>query len=168
MRTKLLLLIGVVSVLCAGSASAAAPAPQKIEAWFLTVGRSDKPVHVVAKGPVHGVGFATQIEKHVGKKDVNYVTLHFDRGTVRLTAAERLTWKIDVKRCVGHADGGGTYTITGGTGAYVGATGKGTFTTVGTAFAQRSATGECRGEKTPISQMVFDVKLTLTGTAALG
>jgi hypothetical protein len=67
-----------------------------------------------------------------------------------------------------HANGGGTYTFTGGTGIYAGITGKGTFTTVGTAFAQRSPTGACRGAKTPVSQMVFYVKLTLTGTAALG
>jgi hypothetical protein len=168
MLVKLLVLMGVVSVLCAGSASAATPAPQKIEAWFLTVGTSDKPVHVVANGPIQGVGFETQTEKQVGKKQVNYATLHFDNGTVRLTAPERFDWKMDVKHCMAHANGGGTYTLTGGTGIYAGITGKGTFTTVGTAFAQRSPTGACRGAKTPVSQMVFYVKLTLTGTAALG
>jgi hypothetical protein len=167
MRARLFLLTTATSLLCAATASAGDPAPQKIDAWFLTVGHSDKPVHVVARGPIHGVGFATQTEKQVGKKQVNYATLHFDRGTVQLVAPERFDWKIDDKQCLGHANGGGTYTIVGGTGAYAGATGKGTFTTVGTAFAQRSPTGACRGLKTPISQMVFYVKLTLKGTAAL-
>jgi hypothetical protein len=167
MRAALLVLTAAVSLLCAATASAAGPAPQTIDAWFLTVGKSDKPVHVVAKGPINGIGFATQTEKQVGKKQMNYAMLHFDRGTVRLVAPERFDWKMDQKHCLGHANGGGTYTIVGGTGLYAGATGRGTFTTVGTAFAQRSPTGACRGLKTPISQMVFYVKLTLTGTAAL-
>jgi hypothetical protein len=168
MRATLLVLTAVASLLCVATASAADPAPQEIDAWFLTVGRSDKPVHVVAKGPIHGIGFATQTEKQVGKKQVNYATLHFDRGTVRLVAPERFDWKMNVQQCLAHASGGGTYTIVGGTGAYAGAMGKGTFTTVGTAFAQRSPTGACRGLKTPISQMIFYVKLTLNGVAAVG
>jgi hypothetical protein len=167
MRATLLVLVAAVGLLCAATASAAGPAPQTIDAWFLTIGKSDKPVHVVAKGPIHGIGFETQTEKQVGKKQVNYTTLHFDRGSVRLVAPERFDWKMDQKQCLGHANGGGTYTIVGGTGAYAGATGKGTFKTVGIAFAQRSPTGACRGLKTPISEMVFYVKLTATGTAAL-
>jgi hypothetical protein len=87
---------------------------------------------------------------------------------VTFTAPERFDWKPDRARCLAHANGGGTFTITGGTGAFAGARGKGTFTAVGTAFAQRSRTGACRGLHTPVEQMVFMVKVTLTGTAAVG
>jgi hypothetical protein len=168
MLAKLLVFVSVVAAVAVGPASAAAPAPQRIEAWFLTVGTSDKPVHVVAKGPINGIGTETQTEKHVGKRQVNYATLHFDRGTVRFVAPERFDWKLDSKHCLAHANGGGTFTITGGTGAYAHATGKGTFTSIGTAFAQRTPTGTCLGSKTPPAQMIFYVKVTLTGTAALG
>jgi hypothetical protein len=173
MTAKLHVLAALAAAVAAAPASAAAqrieaPAPQRIEAWFFTVGKTDKPVHVVAKGPISGIGTATQTEKRVGKRQVNYATLHFDRGTVTFTAPERFDWKPDRAQCLAHANGGGTFTITGGTGAFTGASGKGTFTAVGTAFAQRSRTGACRGLHTPIEQMIFVVKVTLTGTAAVG
>jgi hypothetical protein len=168
MLAKLLVVIGLAAVIAVAPASAAPPAPQTIAAWFLTVGASNKPVHVVAKGPISGIGTETQTEKQVGKRQVNVATLHFDRGTVRFVAPERFDWKVDMKHCMAHANGGGTFTITGGTGAYAGATGKGTFTSIGTAFAQRTPTGACLGSKTPPAQTVFYVKVTLTGTASLG
>lgn len=40
--------------------SAANPRQQTITATFLTIGRSEKPTHVVATGPISGIGSATQ------------------------------------------------------------------------------------------------------------
>jgi hypothetical protein len=173
---RLLLTVAGIAAVVSCSAGAATggtavrgAATERITATFLTIGRSDKPTHVVATGPISGIGEATQTEKNTASGgQVNYVTLHFAGGTVRMTAVEpRFGWKLDAKTCTGSAFGNGTYTITGGTGSYSGASGKGTFTTSGTALAQRTSTGKCLGDKTPPAGTVFYVKIVLTGTATL-
>ncbi|MDX6441016.1 MAG: hypothetical protein QOE43_745 [Gaiellaceae bacterium] len=155
-----------------GFAGAAAAAPsssgaQRITATFLTIGRSDKPTHVIATGPISGSGEATQTEKQTKAGQVNFVTLHLDKGTVHIVAKEpRFGWKLNARTCTGSAYGGGTFTITGGTGAYKGANGNGTFSTSGTALAQRSTKGECRGDHTPQADTVFFIEITMKGIAS--
>jgi hypothetical protein len=152
--------------IAAAAASAAQSGKQRITATFLTIGRSDKPTHVIARGPINGIGEATQTEKQTKSGQINYVTLHFEKGTVRMVAKEpRFGWKLDPRTCTGSAYGSGTFTITGGTGAYKHATGNGTFSTTGTAIVQRSPRGKCRGDKTPQADTVFYVKISMTGIA---
>jgi hypothetical protein len=153
----------------AAGRDSSASGTQRITATFLTIGRSDKPTHVVATGPISGIGEATQTEKQTPSGgQVNYVKLHFDKGTVRMVAEEpRFGWKLNPRTCTGSAYGNGTFTITGGTGSYAGATGKGTFSTSGTAVAQRTATGKCLGGKTPAAAMVFYVEIEMKGTATV-
>jgi hypothetical protein len=165
-RYRSLVLAGALFALLAGAVHAAPTSAdrQTFAASFLTIGGVDQPTFVVAHGPVSGVATATQTEQQKNGAQINYVVLHFERGTVRMTAVEpRFGFRPDAKTCTGHAYGGGTWTITGGTGAYAGLTGKGTFSTGGTAFAQRSATGACRGEKTPVKDTVFYVTIAFRG-----
>jgi hypothetical protein len=113
------------------------------------------------------VATATQTEKEQNGAQINYVVLHFERGTVRMTAVEpRFGLRPDARSCTGRAYGDGTWTITGGTGPYAGLTGKGTFSTGGNVFAQRSGAGACRGEKTPLKETVFYVRIAFRGTVA--
>jgi hypothetical protein len=166
---RIILIPAVLAVIAAGSAGAAprAAAPQSFSVSFLTIGGADKPVYVVARGPINAVGTATQTEKDDHGVAVNYAVLHFAGGSVALTAREpRFGFKMNPRTCSGPAYGGGTWTITGGTGAYAGATGHGEFSTGGTAIAQRSRAGVCRGEKTPPAETVFYVTITMRGTAA--
>jgi hypothetical protein len=166
-RYRNLVLAGALLALLGGAAHAAPTAGghQTFSASFLTFGGVDKPTFVVAHGPITGTAIATQTEQQKNGAQVNYVTLHFERGTVRMTAVEpRFGFTTDAKSCSGHAYGGGSWTITGGTGPYAGLTGKGTFSTGGKAIAQRSVTGACRGEKTPPKDTVFYVTITFRGT----
>jgi hypothetical protein len=168
-RTRTLVLAAALLALVAGVAHAAptAAAPQTFTASFLTIGGVDKPTFVVAHGPINGVATATQTEKQKNGAQINYVVLHFERGTVRMTAVEpRFGFRLNSRSCTGPAYGGGTWTITGGTGPYAGLTGKGTFSTGGTALAQRSAGGVCRGERTPLKDTVFYVTIAFRGAVA--
>jgi hypothetical protein len=161
---------GAALAVAASGSAATGSSTQTITATFLTIAGSDKPTHVVARGPISGIGEATQTEKETPSGgQMNYVTLHFDRGTVRMVAAEpRFGWKLDPRTCTGSAYGNGTFTILGGTGRYRGASGKGTFTTSGTGLAQRTPSGKCLGPKTSPRNAVFFVRITMKGTARLG
>jgi hypothetical protein len=169
-RYRTLVLAAALLALLAILAGAVHAAPtsagrQTFTASFLTIGGVDKPTFVVAHGPIAGVATATQTEKQKNGAQVNYVVLRFERGTVRMTAVEpRFGFTPNAKSCTARASGGGTWTITGGTGPYAALTGKGTFSTGGTAFIQRSATGACRGEKTPVKETVFYVRIAFRGT----
>jgi hypothetical protein len=166
-RYRTLVLVGALLGLLAGAvhAAPASARAQTFTASFLTIAGVDKPTFVVAHGPIEGVATATQTEKQKNGAQINYVVLHFERGSVRMTAVEpRFGFAPDAATCTGRAHGGGTWTITGGTGAYAGLTGNGTFSTGGTAIAQRSVTGACRGEKTPVKETVFYVTIAFRGT----
>lgn len=169
-RTTTLAVAATALAVAASGSAATASSTQTITATFLTIGGADEPTHVVARGPISGIGEATQTEKATPSGgQMNYVTLHFDRGTVRMVAAEpRFGWKLDARTCTGSAYGNGTFKILGGTGSYRGASGKGTFTTSGTAVAQRTPSGKCLGPKTPPRSAVFFVRIAMKGTATLG
>jgi hypothetical protein len=138
---------------------------QEINAYSLTLRDKDQPVHVVASGPISGVGTLTQTDG----ENVHYVTLHFDQGSVSLEArATAEGWKsVDPRTCTARRVGRGTFTITGGTGAYEGATGEGTFTQGGIAIAQRTRSGKCLGEKTPPNDVVLYIKIKMVGEATV-
>lgn len=141
--------------------------PQRFTIYTANVRGKDAPVAVEATGPISGVGSATQAAKSMpGGRSVNYVTLRFADGTVRFVAPERSGWKIDRGSCAATAFGTGTFRITGGTGAYRGARGSGTFSNHGVAVGARDKSGACLADKAP--PVVNYVTVTLTGKAALG
>jgi len=151
-------------------AAGQAPSSQVIKVYSLTLRGEEQPVHVAARGPISGIGtVASDRETRSGR--VHQVTLRFDRGTVGLTL--RLTpegegWRsVNRRSCTAKRFGRGTFTITGGTGAYEGATGEGKFTEGGIVIAQRTTSGECLGERTPPADVVFYVKIRMVGEARM-
>lgn len=143
---------------------------QAIKLYSLTLRGDEQPAHVVARGPINGIG-TVAADRETGGGRVHQVTLRFDRGTVRLDL--RLTregegWETPNRRtCTAKRFGRGTFTITGGTGAYEGATGNGKFMEGGIAIAQRTRSGNCLGERTPLANVVFYVRISMTGDATV-
>jgi len=154
------------SLLAAAASARTQLGPQRITMTFVTLSGKEKPVHVVASGPISGTGTETQTEKNTAAGQTNYVTLHFPNGTVHLKAPEKFAWLPNLKTCSATAKGGGTFTITGGTGAFKRATGSGTFTDRGTLLGARSASGQCLGPKSHEPPKRIALTITLTGTAA--
>ena len=143
---------------------------QAIKVYSLTLRGEEQPVHVVARGAISGIG-TLAADRETGGGRLHQVTLRFDGGTVRLTL--RLTregegWRTPNRRtCTAKRFGRGTFTITGGTGAYEGASGEGTFKEGGIAIAQRTRSGKCLGERTPLANVVFYVRISMAGEATV-
>ncbi len=156
--------IMLVTAVASGAANAKA-LPQRFTLFSANVGGKDVPMAVEAAGRIKGIGTETQTEKDTSGGQINYATLHFARGTLRLVAPEQFDWKANLRTCSATASGGGTFTIEGGTGAYRGVTGKGTFTAHGILIGARSRSGKCLGEKAPPAANY--VTVTLVGTVAL-
>lgn len=98
-------------------------------------GRGDEPVTIVASGPITGVGQSIETGPDT-ETDV------FAQGTVNVVhpvASETDTF--DPVACLVRATFSGTYTVTGGTGAFAGATGQGTFTGEFVGVLRRTADG---------------------------
>ena len=70
----------------------------------------------------------------------------------------------DYKACKGNLVGRGVFTITGGTGAYAGVSGKGTYTRKGVLIGARDASGACLPKHKPKASYVT---VKFTGSAAL-
>ncbi len=139
---------------------------QRLTLLFATRNGIDEPVLAIAAGPIAGVGTETQTEQEVGDQQISYAVLHLPRGDVNLTAFETFTWTPDYRACLAHGTGSGTFTITGGTGAYTAATGQGTFTDRGLLIGARDSQGQCQGPTSPIPPKLVLVRLNATGSAA--
>jgi hypothetical protein len=146
-------------------ASGSKPLPQRLTLFSASVRGKDAPIVVQAAGPIRGLGIETQTEKNTANGQINYATLHLPNGTVRLVAPEKFVWRPDFRSCSATASGGGTFTITGGTGAYRRASGKGTFTSNGVMIGARDSHGNCLAKTQPT---INYVTVTLIGTAATG
>lgn len=158
-----------VAALGEDGATGQASSGQVIEVHSLTLRGKERPVHVVARGPISGIGTVAAQE---AKSDrVHQIMLRLDGGTVRLTL--RLTregegWRtVNRRTCSARRFGRGRFTITGGTGPYEGASGTGEFTEGGIAIAQRTRSGRCLGAKTPLADVVFYVKIRMAGDATV-
>jgi hypothetical protein len=147
------------------SAAKAKPLPQRFTLFSANVRGKDVPMAVEAAGQINGIGTETQTDKDTPGGQTNHATLHFAGGTLRLVAPEQFDWKANLRTCSATASGGGTFTIEGGTGAYRGATGKGTFTAHGVLIGARSKSGTCLGENAPPAANY--VTVTAVGTIAL-
>jgi hypothetical protein len=155
----------VVGTAAASGAANAKPLPQRFTLFSANVRGKDVPMAVEAAGQINGIGTETQTDKDTPGGQTNYATLHFARGTLRLLAPEQFDWKANLRTCTATASGGGTFTIEGGTGAYRGATGKGTFTAHGILIGARGKSGACLGESAPPAANY--VTVTAVGTIAL-
>jgi hypothetical protein len=167
-RAAAAVVLAAASLLAAAAASGASTAkalPQHITLFSASVRGKDAPIVVQAVGPISGLGTETQTEKNTANGQINYATLHFATGTVRFIAPEKFAWKPDFRSCSAPAAGGGTFTLPGGTGAYRGVSGKGTFTSNGVMIGARDAHGKCLAKAQPT---INYVTVTLVGTAATG
>jgi hypothetical protein len=158
--------VTTVSLADGATARPARPArPERITLFTATSHGHALPVAVDAVGPIHGLGSETQSETSTPGGQINHVALHLPGGVVRLRAPERFTWEANLRACAAQAHGGGTFTITGGTGKYTHATGRGTFTDTGVLIGARDGNGTCLGQHAQPRAIYVDV--TLTGTARL-
>lgn len=155
----------VAGTAAASGAARAKPVPQRFTLLSANVGGKDVPMAVEAAGQINGIGTETQTDKETPGGQTNYATLHFAHGTVRLRAPEQFGWKANLRTCTATASGGGRFTIEGGTGAYRGATGKGSFTAHGILIGARSKSGKCLGENAPPAANYVTVKAV--GTISL-
>lgn len=157
-----LTLTALLAAAAVASAAGAKTQQQRFVLHTANVRGSDAPVVVEASGAINGLGSETQTEQETAGGQTNDVTLHLAGGTIRLRAPERFAWKPNLASCSATASGGGSWTITGGSGAYRHLAGHGTFTSNGVLLGARNAKGACLGEKAPPA--VNYVTVTLTGT----
>jgi hypothetical protein len=170
-RATALLALAVVSV--AAGATGAATASSAAQRFTLSeastsIGSGHKPVvvHVVAAGPIAGRGSGVIRTIPAGGK-VDHITLRLATGSVDLVATDRFAAvQPDLAACKAKLVGRGTFTITGGSGAFRGASGKGTYSRSGTLVGARSASGACLGHSA--KPRASYVTLKMSGTAALG
>lgn len=103
----------------------------------------DQPTRVAATGPVQGSGTETQTDQDIPGGEAVTFTWHFAGGTVSGEAVESYSFAPDLTSCTAKSASTGTWRITGGTGAYAGAAGSGTFTSRGSFTGARDPNGAC-------------------------
>jgi len=150
----------------APAASAHGLATQHFTLLFSTQNGVEKQSLAIAKGPITGVGIETQTEEEAGDQQTSYAVMHLPRGDVAVTFLETFAWTINYRACAAHGTGSGTFTITGGTGAYTGATGQGTFTDRGTLIGARDSQGQCLGPDSSVPPKLIRVRVHATGDAS--
>jgi hypothetical protein len=159
------LMIGATFV--GASSASATDNAQRIQAHFSGHGGVDNPTMVNASGPVSGIGYATQVDTgEAPDGGTGVVTLHFAHGDLVADFNEfNFQMKFNPMACAAGTTSQGTMTVTGGTGAYAGASGALTFTTSGQIVGERGARGECLAMQAPPK---FDnVLLVAVGTVSL-
>ena len=164
-------LAGVAALTASAALACPAGAASPAETWVMnsaTVHGADKPIRIVASGPVSGAGLLTQEFEETENGDVVHAVWHFAKGTVSADAYEDFALAFDPVACRGVATSSGTWVITGGTGAYAGATGHGTFGGTGTIIGQRDQAGACQGPESDVDPTVSVASLRGSGTAELG
>lgn len=96
---------------------------------------------VVAHGVIDAVG-TDVFEPSPDGDPASYSQYVFPQGTLSITTTPAaMEFTQNPRSCVGRLTASGTWTITGGTGAYEGARGHGTLTVKGTTHAERGPQG---------------------------
>lgn len=129
------------AVAAAGQAGSATSQPQRFTLYSANVADRDAPMLVEGSGAVAGIGSATANDDATGSTVP--LTLVFPHGKLFLRARDAFSWKPDMSTCTATEDSRGPYRIVGGTGAYRGASGGGTFAEHGAAIAVRGPGGAC-------------------------
>lgn len=169
MRTSLAGLAGVAALAAPVALALPSQAATASESWVMTsptVHGSEHPTRITATGPITGSGTLTQTEEQTPTGEVVHFTWHFGQGTVTGDAVEDYAMDLDQTSCTAKATSTGTWTLTGGTGRYAGATGHGTFEGHATLVGSRDDRGHCLGPETGVEPKVAIAVLTGTGEAS--
>ena len=154
-------------LLTAPAASAHGHDTQSFTLTFTTQNGIDQPARVIAKGPIAGAGSETQTEEESGDQQISYAVMHLPDGDVSAVFREHFAWTINLRACMARGTGSGTFTITGGTRAYAGASGEGTFVDRGTLIGARDSQGQCLGPDSPVPPKLIRVRVHATGDASV-
>jgi hypothetical protein len=132
-----------------GSASAGTHAKPNAQKW-LVLTSPGQPTRVIATGTVNAVG--TVVDHLTLKPDGtfdNLATQNFPKGKLFYHGAGKFKITVDQPTCTGKGDVVGPFNITGGTGAYKGASGKGVaLITLRFFFGKTSTGGSLRPTRT--------------------
>jgi hypothetical protein len=146
--------------LASAKPTGATPLPQRLTIYSANVADKEAPALGEATGPISGIGLVTFRD---APGNAVPFTLVLPKGTVSFSARGDFRWKPDFATCTATRDIRGTYTITGGTGAYRSATGKGTFSEHGAGIGVRNSNGKC------LQRFRLNyVTVVLTGRASVG
>jgi hypothetical protein len=170
MHTTLAGLAGVLALVAPAAVAGTADAAPPTETWVMpsqTIHGSDNPIRISASGPIQGAGLLTQDFEMTDAGPVVHAVWHFRNGEVFADATEDYALDFDPVSCTAKSTATGTWTITGGTGAYAGATGHGTFRGTGSLVGERDANGGCLGPDSGADPKVSVSTLRGTGVAHL-
>jgi hypothetical protein len=115
--------------------------PQRFTVYSANVDNKDTPLLVQATGRIAAIGTATA--KEDARNNMVPLTFVFPKGKVFVTAHDRFVWKPDPRTCTATEHSSGSYRVTGGTGAYRHASGRGRFVERGAAIGARGSDGAC-------------------------
>jgi hypothetical protein len=140
-----------------GPASAGSSAHEQVQRFTLysaNIDNKDAPLLVQASGPITGVGSAKTKDDVPGTTIP--LTFTFPSGKIFLTSHDDFNWKPDPRTCTATVHSTGTYTVTGGTGAFRGAGGHGTFVERGAGIGSRDSSGKCL-QKFKLNYVIADL-----------
>lgn len=159
------LLVAACAALAAAAAGSATPANEHITLSSTTIKGVDSAMRAVATGRIHATGSFSGRDTRKSGRDL--ITLRFRNGTITLNGNEQSTKMTpNLRSCTAQGVGRGTYTITGGTGAYRHISGSGTYTRHTSIIGARSSTGACLARGATPKLITY--RATLIGTIALG
>jgi hypothetical protein len=140
-------------------ATAGAAPRQRFTLSARTVAGQDRPTRVRAAGPIHGAG-AVDVRSSRDNR-VDHMTLRLRRGDVFLVAVEKaFSVHPELARCRAIAHARGSFRITGGTRAYHGAHGRGTYRRRSVITGARGSDGACLGQAAPPAATATTVRMT--------
>jgi hypothetical protein len=122
------------------------------------VDNKDLPMLTQATGAVTGVGSATSDDDVKGTQVPLVFT--FPKGKIYATAHVDFDWAPDLKTCTATRHGAGRFTITRGTGIYLGISGRGRYVETGAAIGLRAANGGCQ-QRFKLNYVVAQLKGTV-------
>jgi len=131
MRLRIILITLALAISAGAAAVATAstnvsPIAERFTLSGATIRGVDRPLRVTAVGPIAGSG---TVQDKDGAARHDTLVFHLATGTVALSADEKsIAAHPDFHTCTAKIVAPGSFTITGGTGAFHAATGNGTFT----------------------------------------
>ena len=159
LTTAVLVAAAIAGIAHAGSSGSA----QRFTFSGKTIQGKDLPIRVSAAGPITARGTARMVER----PKTTIGAFLFPKGNVNVRFVHGPTRAHpDLVKCRATIDARGAYTISGGTGPYARATGRGTYTETRVLVGARNSAGACVGgpNSTPSSVTVV---ATMMGTVTL-